>query len=104
MNLGSKEYISKRGLGDVAQCRQTLFDLQQSLNQMVRQNLIGNFLGSVLHSTDDIFAEDLDEDDVLGITQGVFPAIWLNITFNLDVHRMDIVTDVEDQFMLVQLP
>jgi hypothetical protein len=104
MNLASKEYISKRGLGDAAQCRQTLFNLQQNLNEMVKENLIGNFLGSILHTTDDVFAEELDEDDVLAITQGVFPAIWLNITFNLDVHIMDIVKDVEDQFMLIQLP
>ena len=52
---------------------------------------------------EDIYDEDLDIDAINEINQGIFPCIWINITYKPDVLSESDLMAIEKELLLVSL-
>jgi hypothetical protein len=79
--LACREYISKRGIGNGAECESLFENLCILLHTMSKDKLIAGFTVRLLASDQDIWNEELEEYDLLKYSDGKMPFVWVNITY-----------------------
>jgi hypothetical protein len=85
-----REYIAVPSVGDAERCEQDHLMLAFALRTRFQDGRIRGFAVRVIHGPDSIIDEDLDEDEVVAITGGTFPAVWCNVTYDPDsIHESD---------------
>jgi hypothetical protein len=101
--LSSQEYIAKKSIGDLSESDTEIQDMKKYLKNLYEKNLIVGFEYIVLKSESDIYDEDLDIDAIKEINQGIFPCIWINITYETDFFEKNEQTAIEEKFTLISL-
>ncbi len=86
MPIAAREYVSTRGLGDLVGCRQAMEAFASTVDDLNagEPESRATFFARVLFSPADMEEECLRPTEVTAITGGVFPCLWVNITFDPD--------------------
>jgi hypothetical protein len=100
MSLACREYIATEVIGDRTASVKMMVELNERLTDLARRKLIRGSLVKLLQSADDIEQENLDEEEVFAITGEIFPAVWVNVTYDTDVLDVDDLSDIEKHFGL----
>ena len=101
--MKSQEYIAKKSIGDLSESDMEIQEIKKYLKNLYEKNRIVGFEYIVLKSESDIYDEDLDIDAIKEINQGIFPCIWINITYETDFFEKNEQTAIEEKFALISL-
>ncbi|GAB3893293.1 hypothetical protein GCM10029964_069830 [Kibdelosporangium lantanae] len=88
MNLQGWIYVATKDYGTREAVITALRELGARLETKVDDSIAG-FAAVALVEPDDFEEYDIDRREVEGVTHGRLPAIHLNITYDLDLHRVD---------------
>ncbi|BDA74000.1 hypothetical protein CAL7716_081660 [Calothrix sp. PCC 7716] len=103
VGLSSKEYIAKKSIGDLSESHKQILEIKKYLKNLYEKNLIIGFEYMVIKSESDIYDEDLDIDAINKISKGLFPCIWINITYETDFFEKNEQKAIEEKFALISL-
>lgn len=103
VGLSSKEYIASISIGDLSESHKQMLEIKKYLKNLYEKNLIIGFEYMVIKSESDIYDEDLDIDAIRKINQGIFPCIWINITYETNFFEKNEQTAIEEKFSLISL-
>jgi hypothetical protein len=78
-----------------------MLEIKKYLTNLYEKNLIVGYEYIVLKSESDIYDEDLDIDAIKEIHRGIFPYIWINITYETDCFEKNEQTAIEEKFALI---
>jgi hypothetical protein len=87
MPTKAREYIALNSIGDLAASRGLLDEIESSIRAKFHSNLSdrrASFFCRILSNDEEVEDECLDLASVRQLTNGVFPILWLNITFDPD--------------------
>jgi hypothetical protein len=101
--LDSKEYIAKKGMANLEDSYKHILLIDNYLEKVYKEKKITGFEYRILKSVEDIYDEDLDIDAINEINQGIFPCIWINITYKPDVLSESDLMAIEKELLLVSL-
>jgi hypothetical protein len=101
--LDSKEYIAKKGMANLEDSYKHILLIDNYLENVYKKKKITGFEYRILKSVEDIYDEDLDIDAINEINQGIFPCIWINITYKPDVLSESDLMAIEKELLLVSL-
>jgi hypothetical protein len=99
----SKEYIAKKGRANLEESYKHMVLIGKYLRKVYNQKKITGYEYRILKSVEDIYDEDLDIDAINEINQGIFPCIWINITYKPDVLSESDLMAIEKELLLVSL-
>lgn len=102
-DFDSKEYIAKKCIGNSEGTYKYMLIIDVFLQKLYKKEEIVGFEYRILKSTEDVYDEDLDIDGIHEINQGVFPCIWINITYKLDVLTESNLMVIEQKLQLLPL-
>lgn len=91
MKLVGRDYISMNSLGDVQALTQLIKQIAGQLEPMLKSDAITGYGVMLLHDSERIEYEMLDEAEVRLITGGILPAVYVVIGFYSD--KVDTVKD-----------
>ncbi|WP_394849990.1 hypothetical protein LZC95_21350 [Pendulispora brunnea] len=90
MSLAAREYLLWDLCSDPVEVQKRLWEIREALEESLKEKRASCF-GRALFSKDDIEDEALDVDEVVSITGGKLPVIFLNVTFDKgDVTAQDL--------------
>jgi hypothetical protein len=90
VRLQTRLYITTQGCTDVIAARELAYGMAPPLDELYERNVISGYQSFVLKTEDDYEEYDLDRPMIERETQGVFPAIFLNVTYRLDTSPPDV--------------
>jgi hypothetical protein len=102
MPTTARKYLSLSCLGDFQGCRELLrqcWDAVKGLNPPTGPKSV-SFFGVILVSEEDITNEALDSKVIHSFSNGVFPILWVNITYNPERVVPEAFRSVEQAFSL----
>ena len=102
MPTAAREYVSLLQLGDFQGCQGLLRqcgDALRGLNPATGPKSV-SFSGRILVSENDITDEALDSKVIHSFSKGVFPILWVNITYNPQRLTPESFLSVEQAFSL----
>lgn len=79
--LMSREYLSRHGVGNSAECELLKQSISQQLYTWYSEKKITGHCVVTLSSESDIINEDLVDFEIPKLTDGRFPVVWVNVTF-----------------------
>jgi hypothetical protein len=79
--VSSKEYATRQAVMDALRAQ------ERRLEHLADAGVFAGYHGVALVEPDDFEEDDIDRDLVESVTHGRLPAIYLNITYDLDLHR-----------------
>ena len=99
MDLACREYVTTKlveytdsaGLGEA---------LSSFLSVWIREKRIVGYQVVTVRSADDMIEHDLDDEAILDESGGVFPVIWINVTFAPDVFDPSDLSALERDYEL----
>lgn len=92
--------MSVLGLGDAIACTHTLESLRASIDGINSKRHCIHYWIAVMHNDLDLKNELLEPQEVDKLTQGVYPSVWCNLTYDLDFVSNDVLRRLEDEFHL----
>ncbi|WP_257460251.1 hypothetical protein [Archangium lipolyticum] len=98
--LACREYVTTQGSESAYQSLEVLGRLQELPRQWVAEKRIKGYFARSLESPEDVIDEDLEEDAIRENTGGVFPCIYVNITFDADTFDRRMLEPWEARFEL----
>jgi len=101
--LDSKEYIVKKGIGNLEETYKYMLLVDEFLQKLYKKEKIVGFEYRVFKSTEDAYDEDLDIDVIHEINQGNFPCLWINITYKLNVLTESDLMVIEQKLKLERI-
>lgn len=87
MNLQCWIYVGSGEYGSRQAVLEALRALESHLERRFKAESFAGYQAVALVEPDDFEEDDIDRDLVESVTQGRLPALYLNITYDLDVHR-----------------
>lgn len=90
MKLQARFYVTTQGCTDANAARALAYELAGPLDQLYDRNVISGYQSFVLKTEDDYEEHDLDRPMIERETQGVLPAIFLNITYRIGASPPDV--------------
>lgn len=90
MKLQARFYVTTQGCTDTNAARKLAYDLASPLDDLYNRGVISGYQSFVLEAEDDYEEHDLDRPMIERETQGVFPAIFLNVTYRIDAAPPDV--------------
>ncbi|HEY6178649.1 MAG TPA: hypothetical protein VIX73_29565 [Kofleriaceae bacterium] len=90
MKLQPRLYVTTQGCTDAAAARTLAHELAEPLDDLYARKIISGYQSFVLKSEDDYEEYDLDRLMIERETKGVFPAIFLNVTYRIDTSPPDV--------------
>lgn len=90
MKLQARFYVTTQGCADAKIARDLAFEMAVPLDELYNRKVISGYQSFVLKTEDDYEEHDLDRPMIEQETQGVFPAIFLNITYRIDTSPADV--------------
>jgi len=103
MSLGSKEYICRRGIGDRDMCLRIMDETRASLEQLYKDGVIQGSVRQVFYSIEGLEKEDIEPSLVLAVNHGIFPVLWLNMTFEWNDANISVVNNFSEQFHFTEI-
>jgi hypothetical protein len=97
MKLQTRLYVTRQGCTDAAAARTLAYELAPPLDELYGKATIAGYQALVLKSEDDYAEYDLDQSMIERETQGSLPAIFLNVTYRIDLSPPD--TSVIDRLV-----
>lgn len=79
MKLQARFYVTTQGCTDANAARKLAYELAAPLDDLYDQSAISGYQSFVLKTEDDYEKHDLDRPMIERETQGVLPAIFLNM-------------------------
>ena len=79
--LTSREYISRQGVGNPAQCETLKLSIGRQLRAWCVEKSIEGYVVVTLFDESDIIDEDLADFEIPRLTDGRLPVVWLNVTY-----------------------
>ncbi|GAB3883198.1 hypothetical protein ACFQ1S_44655 [Kibdelosporangium lantanae] len=89
MNLQGWIYVANKEYGTVEAALMALRELEAKLEAKVDADSIAGFTIVALAEPDDFVEYDINRVQVESVTHGRLPTMRLNITYDLDIHRVD---------------
>lgn len=89
MKFQTRLYVTRQGCTDVPATRALAYELAPPLDELYNGKVIAGYQALVLKSEDDYEEHDLDRPMIERETQGELPAIFLNITYRIDLSPPD---------------
>lgn len=84
MKLQCQLFVTTHGCPDVETARQRVYAISARLDELYERSAISGYQLFVLKTEDDYEEYDLDRPSIERETLGVFPAIFLNVTYRID--------------------
>ena len=102
MKLACIEYVTAGPLKDI----ETAADLGESIITFLTPSLksmrIAGFQVVTVKTRDDLLDHDLDEEAIATVG-GIWPLVWVNVTFDADRDDRDYIAEFASRFDLVTL-
>jgi hypothetical protein len=98
----AREYVSLAGLGDFTHLQKQM----REYTTVVRALSAGysarraSFEARILFSIADVENEFLDLNEIIPHSKGLFPVLWVNLTYDPDRLSQDEITFIEQKFSL----
>lgn len=89
MKLQGWIYVANKEYGTYEAVIGALRELEAKLEEKVDAESIAGFTVVALTESDDFEEYDINRDVVERVTHGRLPTLRLNITYDLDIHRVD---------------
>ena len=90
MKLQTRLYVTTRGCRDAETTRDLVHAITVPLDEKYNRKVISGYQMFVLKTKDDYDEYDLDGPMIERETHGVFPAIFLNVTYRIDREPPDV--------------
>src|ERR1700704_4870341 len=84
MRLQTRLFVTTQGFSDVNAARNLVYALATPLDDLYYRKVISGYQLFVLKTEDDYEEHDLDRPLIERETHGVFPVIFLNVTYRID--------------------
>lgn len=84
MKLQTRLYVTIQGCPDVETARESVHAITVPLDELYNREVISGYQLFILKTKDDYDEYDLDGLMIERQTHGVFPAIFLNVTYRID--------------------
>jgi hypothetical protein len=101
MATAFREYVCLRGLGNAGACEEVsrlLIELVAPAN-LSRQGM--NYFYRIMHNDEDITDELLEPAEFCKLTNGKYPALWVNFTYDIDSVSVTFIRHLEDELQLL---
>lgn len=86
MNLACRIYVSRQEF----ETQEAVVDIKNALgsrlSSLLNNEIIAGYAVTILSETDDFDEEDIDREIVESVTAGHLPAIYVNVTYDIDEH------------------
>jgi hypothetical protein len=97
MSTSAREYVSMTGLGDLNKCREMMEEYGKSVRKLNSESKRASCYARVFTSEADILDECRDVQEIQQHTRGVFPVLWVNLTYDPSLLREEEILALEAQ-------
>ena len=96
----TKEYIASQNIGDRQALVHEMKALHTELKKLYQEKKIAAFELALLNNSDDISDELLEVDKVLEISKGVFPLLFISLSYQSEQINSDDLVGIENSHHL----
>jgi hypothetical protein len=100
MATAFREYVSMRGLGDDAACKEVAHAMTELIKSANSSRQCMSFFYCVMYSDGDVSDELLEPVTFRKLTRGEYPALWVNLTYDIDNVSVTQLRHLEDKLDL----
>ncbi|HMG57919.1 MAG TPA: hypothetical protein VK601_30665 [Kofleriaceae bacterium] len=85
MKLQTRLFVTTQGCADADAARELAFSLAPPLDELYDRKVIAGYQALAIKTEDDYDEHDLDRPLIERETHGVLPAVFLNVTYRIDI-------------------
>jgi hypothetical protein len=104
MPIKAREYVSVEGIGDLTKLHAIMAEIAAVIRERFRSHLIGErratFSCRIMLSEQEVKDDCRSADEFRQFTDGMYPVLWMNLTFDPEKVAVEEIQELEALFSL----